>query len=141
MITRSTFHLAPHGRAASLRSRAACVLSERKRRSNIYFGGIPLLLAGIWEHVNNPDFNSLESEGIRNEGGRNSFFLSAKKWLRGKGLIPSAGRYRRTYAHEDNASASRPVSASSVSGLASISIHLWFRDGLIERIGSNIGIW
>ncbi|MDP1580807.1 MAG: hypothetical protein Q8M02_11045 [Candidatus Didemnitutus sp.] len=35
-------------------------------------------------------FNSLEFEGIKNEAGRNSFFLSAKKWgeLTGaKGLI------------------------------------------------------
>ena len=51
-----------------------------------------------------PDFNSLEFEGIRNEAGRNSFFLSAKKWLEltgGQGLIASAGRYGGTYAHKD----------------------------------------
>jgi hypothetical protein len=34
---------------------------------------------GVWEQINNPDFNSLEFEGIKNEAGRNSFFLSVKK--------------------------------------------------------------
>jgi KilA domain-containing protein len=63
-----------------------------------------VLFLGVWERINNPDFNSLEFEGIRNEAGRNSFFLSAKKWgnLTGaKGLIASAGRYGGTYAHKD----------------------------------------
>lgn len=30
-----------------------------------------------WEQISNPDFNSLEFEGIKNEAGRNSFYLSA----------------------------------------------------------------
>ena len=37
-----------------------------------------VLFLGVWERINNPGFNSLEFEGIRNEAGRNSFFLSAK---------------------------------------------------------------
>lgn len=63
-----------------------------------------VLFLGIWERINNPSFNSLEFEGIRNEAGRNSFFLSAKKWIDltgAKGLIASAGRYGGTYAHKD----------------------------------------
>ena len=63
-----------------------------------------VLFLGAWERINNPDFNSLEFEGIRNEAGRNSFFLSAKKWIElagAKGLIASAGRYGGTYAHRD----------------------------------------
>lgn len=40
-----------------------------------------VLFLGVWERINNPGFNSLEFEGIRNEAGRNSFFLSAKKWI------------------------------------------------------------
>src|SRR6266568_2060978 len=54
-----------------------------------------VLFLGVWEHINNPDFNSLEFEGIKNEAGRNSFFLSGKKWIEltgAKGLIASAGR-------------------------------------------------
>jgi hypothetical protein len=63
-----------------------------------------VLFLGTWEKINNPDFNSLEFEGFRNEAGRNSFFLSAKKWIentQAKGLIASAGRYGGTYAHKD----------------------------------------
>jgi KilA-N domain len=63
-----------------------------------------VLFLGIWEQLHNPDFNSLEFEGIRNEAGRNSFFLSAKAWIdrtRAKGLTASAGRYGGTYAHKD----------------------------------------
>jgi hypothetical protein len=63
-----------------------------------------VLFLGVWEQINNPDFNSLEFEGIRNEAGRNSFFLSAKSWserTRAKGLIATAGRYGGTFAHKD----------------------------------------
>ncbi len=63
-----------------------------------------VLFLGVWERINNPDFNSLEFEGIKNEAGRNSFFLSAKKLITltgAKGLIASAGRYGGTYAHRD----------------------------------------
>jgi hypothetical protein len=63
-----------------------------------------VLFLGVWEQIHNPDFNSLEFEGIRNEAGRNSFFLSAKAWIdrtHAKGLIASAGRYGGTYAHAD----------------------------------------
>ena len=63
-----------------------------------------VLFLGVWEQINNTDFNSPEFEGIKNEAGRNSFYLSAKKWIEitnGKGLIASAGRYGGTYAHKD----------------------------------------
>ncbi len=63
-----------------------------------------VLFLGIWEQLNNPVFNSLEFEGIKNEAGRNSFFLSAKKWIeatRTIGLYAKAGRYGGTYAHRD----------------------------------------
>ena len=63
-----------------------------------------VLFLGVWEQIHNPGFNSLEFEGIRNEAGRNSFFLSAKSWAertRAKGLIASAGRYGGTFAHKD----------------------------------------
>ena len=41
-----------------------------------------VLFLGILEQINNPDFNSIEFEGIKNEAGQNSFYLSAKKWLK-----------------------------------------------------------
>ncbi|MGD0958630.1 MAG: KilA-N domain-containing protein [Methylomonas sp.] len=63
-----------------------------------------VLFLGIWEQLNNADFNSPEFEGIKNEAGRNSFFLSAKKWIdttAAIGLYAKAGRYGGTYAHRD----------------------------------------
>ena len=63
-----------------------------------------VLFLGVWEQINNPAFNSLEFEGIRNEAGRNSFYLSTKKWIDATGAIglhAKAGRYGGTYAHRD----------------------------------------
>ncbi len=63
-----------------------------------------VLFLGVWEQLNNSRFNSPEFEGIRNEAGRNSFFLSAKKWIDATGavgLLAKAGRYGGTYAHRD----------------------------------------
>ena len=59
---------------------------------------------GIWEEMYNPDFNSPEFEGIKNEAGLNRFILSVKQWVEktnSKGLIAKAGRYGGTYAHKD----------------------------------------
>lgn len=58
----------------------------------------------IWEKIYNPDFNSLEFEGIRNASGTNRFYLSVKRWIEAtnaKGLIANSGRYGGTYAHKD----------------------------------------
>ena len=63
-----------------------------------------VIFLGLWEKLNNPNFNSLEFEGIRNEAGRNSFYLSAKKWVSATnaiGLEARAGRYGGTYAQKD----------------------------------------
>lgn len=63
-----------------------------------------ILFLGVWEQLNNPGFNSPEFEGIRNEAGRNSFYLSAKKWIGltgAVGLHAKAGRYGGTFAHRD----------------------------------------
>ena len=59
---------------------------------------------GVWENLNNPNFNHLEFEVIRNESGENTFTLSVKKWqekVNGIGLQSKAGRYGGTYAHKD----------------------------------------
>lgn len=45
---------------------------------------------GIWEEMYNPDFNSPEFEGIKNEAGLNRFILSVKQWVEknnSKGLL------------------------------------------------------
>ena len=36
---------------------------------------------GIWERLNNPDFNPIEFDGIRKQAGLNSFILTAKRWI------------------------------------------------------------
>jgi len=59
---------------------------------------------GIWEEINNPDFNSPEFGGIKNEAGLNRFVLSVKQWIQrtgAKGIIAKAGRYGGTFAHKD----------------------------------------
>ena len=59
---------------------------------------------GIWEQLYNPDFNSLEFEGIKNQAGYNRFTLSAKKWIaktNAIGLIAKTGRYGGTFAQKD----------------------------------------
>ncbi len=59
---------------------------------------------GVWEEIYNPDFNSTEFEGIKNEAGLNRFVLSVKQWVaktNSKGIVAKAGRYGGTYAHKD----------------------------------------
>lgn len=59
---------------------------------------------GVWEKINNPNFNSVEFDGIRMEAGTNRFKLSAKQWTQktnGIGLIARTGRYGGTFAHKD----------------------------------------
>jgi len=60
---------------------------------------------GIWEKINNPNFNSPEFEGIMLEAGLNRFTLSVKKWVEktnGIGLMAKTGRFGSgTYAHRD----------------------------------------
>ena len=59
---------------------------------------------GIWEEMYNPDFNSLEFGGIKNEAGLNRFVLSVKQWVEKTnsiGIVAKAGRYGGTYAHKD----------------------------------------
>ena len=36
---------------------------------------------GIWETLNNPNFNPLEFEGFRKEAGLNAFTLSPSRWI------------------------------------------------------------
>ena len=59
---------------------------------------------GLWEKFNNPDFNSIEFDGIKNLSGSNSFSLTAKRWIdttNAIGIISKTGRYGGTFAHKD----------------------------------------
>jgi hypothetical protein len=59
---------------------------------------------GIWETLNNPNFNPVEFDGFRRQAGLNSFTMTPKQWIAATnavGLISKAGRYGGTYAHPD----------------------------------------
>lgn len=59
---------------------------------------------GVWEKLNNPDFNVTEFRNIRNESGSNGFILSTKNWIEktnAVGIEAKPGRYGGTFAHKD----------------------------------------
>ena len=59
---------------------------------------------GIWEKINNPDFNYGEFAVIKSQAGLNSYKISVKEWVEKTnaiGLKATAGRYGGTYAHKD----------------------------------------
>jgi hypothetical protein len=59
---------------------------------------------GLWEQFNNPRFNSIEFDGIKNLSGSNSFSLTPKRWIdstNAVGIVSKAGRYGGTFAHKD----------------------------------------
>jgi hypothetical protein len=59
---------------------------------------------GIWEELNNPNFNRLEFDTFRNKAGLNSFVLTPQQWIERTnaiGIQSKAGRYGGTYAHTD----------------------------------------
>ena len=59
---------------------------------------------GIWERLNNLEFNPLEFEGFLKEAGSNAFTLSPQKWVnmtKAKGIYVKLGRGGGTFAHKD----------------------------------------
>lgn len=59
---------------------------------------------GVWEMLNNPDFNTIEFEGFRKEAGLNAFTMSPSRWIRTTnaiGIVSKAGRYGGTYGQSD----------------------------------------
>ena len=59
---------------------------------------------GIWEKLNNPNFNYPEFGVIEQEAGVNRFIMSVGQWVertKAFGLLVKAGRYGGTYAHKD----------------------------------------
>lgn len=60
---------------------------------------------GIWEKINNPNFNSPKFGVLMAEAGLNRFTLSVKRWIEytdAIGIVAKAGRYGSgTYAHKD----------------------------------------
>lgn len=60
---------------------------------------------GLWETLNNPDFNSVEFDSFKNESGLNSFVLSPQQWIKSTnaiGITSKSGKYGGgTFAHKD----------------------------------------
>lgn len=59
---------------------------------------------GLWEELNNDNFNPVEFDGFKKQVGLNSFSLSPQKWVEATnaiGIFSKSGRYGGTYAHKD----------------------------------------
>ena len=59
---------------------------------------------GVWEKINNSDFNYPEFGVINQEAGINRFIMSVGQWInrtKAMGMLVKAGRYGGTYAHKD----------------------------------------
>ncbi len=59
---------------------------------------------GIWETINNPNFNYGEFATIKSQVGLNSYKISVKEWVQKTnaiGIKATVGRYGGTFAHKD----------------------------------------
>ena len=59
---------------------------------------------GIWEQINNTNFNYPEFGVIEQESGVNRFIMSVGQWIdrtKAIGMLVKAGRYGGTFAHKD----------------------------------------
>jgi len=63
-----------------------------------------LEFVGLWEVLNNENFNRVQFDTFRNESGLNRFIMTPQKWIESTnaiGIIAKSGRYGGTYAHPD----------------------------------------
>jgi len=64
-----------------------------------------LSFVGLWEILNNPNFNRVEFDTVKNEAGYNAFSISPSQWIKKTnaiGIISTAGRHNSgTFAHPD----------------------------------------
>lgn len=59
---------------------------------------------GLWEVLNNPNFNRVQFDTFRNEAGLNRFTMTTQKWIDSTnaiGIISKSGKYGGTYAYYD----------------------------------------
>ena len=59
---------------------------------------------GLWEALNNPNFNRVQFDTFRNEAGLNRFTMTPSRWIESTGaigIVSKSGRYGGTYAHYD----------------------------------------
>lgn len=65
-----------------------------------------IAFVGLWEILNNPEFNRVEFDTVKDkEAGYNAFSISPKEWIdrtNAIGIVSTAGRYDSgTFAHQD----------------------------------------
>lgn len=60
---------------------------------------------GLWEELNNPNFNRVDFDAVKTEAGKNAFVMTPQKWVtitNATGITSRSGRYGGgTYAHKD----------------------------------------
>lgn len=59
---------------------------------------------GLWEVLNNLNFNRVQFDTFRSEAGLNRFTMTPSKWIESTGaigIVSKSGRYGGTYAHYD----------------------------------------
>lgn len=60
---------------------------------------------GLWEQLNNPNFNMVDFDQFKNDAGSNAFVMSPQKWIKSTnaiGITSKSGRYGGgTFAHKD----------------------------------------
>ena len=59
---------------------------------------------GLWEILNNKDFNRVQFDTVRQESGLNRFTMTPQKWVQltnAIGIFSKSGKYGGTYAHYD----------------------------------------
>ena len=59
---------------------------------------------GLWETLNNLNFNRVQFDTFRNDAGLNRFTMTPSKWIESTqaiGIVSKSGRYGGTYAHYD----------------------------------------
>ena len=59
---------------------------------------------GLWEILNNSNFNRVQFDTFRTEAGLNRFTMTPSKWVESTnafGIVSKSGRYGGTYAHYD----------------------------------------
>ena len=64
-----------------------------------------IIFLGLWEMLNNEDFNRVEFDAVKSECGKNSFVMTPTKWLNKTnsiGIKTKPGKYGGgTFAHKD----------------------------------------
>lgn len=59
---------------------------------------------GLWETLNNPNFNRVQFDTFKNEAGLNRFTMTPQKWIahtNAIGIVSKSGRYGGTFAHSE----------------------------------------